>query len=60
MNELKTHPKIDYFLETVDRRSCPEYYEKIKEPMDLLTIEKKLQNGDYESGYQFALDTRLI
>lgn len=60
LTELKKHPKIHNFISVPDKRSNPEYFEKIKNPMDLNTIEKKLLNAEFETGYQFALDIRQI
>ncbi|OMJ95558.1 hypothetical protein SteCoe_969 [Stentor coeruleus] len=60
LTELKKHPKINSFLSVPDKRSNPEYFEKIKNPMDINTIEKKLLNAEFETGYQFALDIRQI
>lgn len=50
----------DPFLAPVDIKLIPDYKDAIQEPMDLGTVEQKLKNGDYESGYQFAMDVRLI
>ncbi|OMJ92342.1 hypothetical protein SteCoe_4892 [Stentor coeruleus] len=58
--ELKKNPYIAPFLHPVDRKEYIDYYEKVKEPMDLSTVESKLLRGDYETSYQFSLDMRLI
>ena len=35
------------FLEPVDPKQVADYYEVIKDPMDLSTVEAKLANGEY-------------
>jgi bromodomain-containing protein 3 len=39
---------------------CTDYYTIIKNPMDLGTVKKKLEEGQYTSPEQFAEDVRLI
>lgn len=50
------------FLEPVDPVSmdCPTYFDIIKTPMDLGTIQNKLTNGDYETASDFEKDIRLV
>ena len=36
------------FREPVDRIAVPDYYDKIKDPIDISTIIKKLKNSDYQ------------
>ncbi|KAI8912322.1 hypothetical protein DFJ77DRAFT_511868 [Powellomyces hirtus] len=48
------------FLNPVSKELYPIYHELIKEPMDLSTIGKKLQNGKYRTGSQFADDVKLM
>jgi len=48
------------FAEKVDEKSYPDYYELIKEPMDIQTIRIKIKNKEYENKEQFAYDCRLI
>lgn len=49
LNWLKSHPKSEAFLDKVDPVSLnlPDYYDIIKRPMDLSTIEKNLKAGKY-------------
>jgi len=54
---LKKHAHSKEFLYPV---SIPGYSNVIKEPMDLLTIEKKLRTGVYTSSRMFANDIRKI
>ncbi|ORX50347.1 Bromodomain-domain-containing protein [Piromyces finnis] len=50
------------FLQPVDpiALGVPDYYTVITNPMDLSTLRKKLENGEYESADQFETDCRLI
>jgi hypothetical protein len=57
LNELKKHPCAEPFLTTTDE---DKYNKKIKDPMDLSIVEKKLKSGDYISVIQFAEDIRKI
>lgn len=58
----KKHRSAAPFLRPVDpmQLNCPDYFEIIKEPMDLGTVEKKLRNNSYNSPYQFFSDVRRI
>jgi histone acetyltransferase len=44
------------FLEPVDAETVPGYYEMIKEPMDLKTMEHRLEHGFYKSLDAFVKD----
>ncbi|CDI87466.1 bromodomain-containing protein, putative [Eimeria praecox] len=50
------------FLEPVDveRMECPTYYDVIKNPMDLRTMEAKLERDEYRSEEAFVADLLLI
>lgn len=50
------------FLEPVDpiTMDCPNYFDIIKNPMDLGTIQNKLHNGEYETANDFEKDIRLM
>lgn len=50
------------FMQPVDpvALNIPHYSEIVKEPMDLLTIQAKLTNNQYENGDAFEVDARLI
>ncbi|CAI2310230.1 unnamed protein product [Caenorhabditis sp. 36 PRJEB53466] len=56
MNAAGTAPAIERFLRLPSRRTEPEYYEKVKEPIDITTIQQKLKNPDYSSFDQFCDD----
>lgn len=38
----------------------PDYLDKVKQPMDLLTIKAKMDRREYETAEAFAGDVRLI
>lgn len=51
-----------YFLEPVDpvALNIPTYFQIIKKPMDLRTVQNKLENNVYEKAKDFEEDVRLI
>lgn len=57
---LKKQPSAKPFLQPVDLRDAPDYYEVIAHPIDLGQVESKLRNGDYETAFHFAMDVRKI
>lgn len=48
------------FLNKVNKREAPDYFEVIKKPMDLGTVTKKMKNLSYRSKKEFADDLYLI
>ncbi|KAF9963314.1 Transcriptional activator spt7, partial [Modicella reniformis] len=48
------------FLNKVNKREAPDYFQVIKHPMDLGTVLKKLKSFAYQSKSQFANDLYLI
>ncbi|KAI8355336.1 hypothetical protein B0O80DRAFT_40979 [Mortierella sp. GBAus27b] len=48
------------FLNKVNKREAPDYFQIIKNPMDLGTVLKKLKAFQYKSKDQFAKDLELI
>ena len=59
----KTHQAVSWpFLEPVDpvKLGIPDYFDVIKTPMDLSTVKRKLETGQYASAEQFEADVRLI
>ena len=60
INEMCKNDNAWPFMEKVDEQSYPDYYELIKEPMDLETIKTKLKAKKYKTKEQFAYDCRLI
>lgn len=61
LSELKDYKECSGpFLIKVNRREYPDYYEIIKNPMDLGTMTKKLRSLEYFSRAQFVADLDLI
>ena len=59
----KQHAPYAYpFYEPVDamKLGVPDYYDVIKTPMDISTLNNKLENGQYESADEFEKDVRLM
>ncbi|KAL6928699.1 histone acetyltransferase [Hanseniaspora valbyensis] len=48
------------FLQPVNKDEVQDYYTFIKNPMDLSTVELKLENNKYETFEEFIADIRLI
>ena len=53
---------VPLFREPVDpeENGIPDYFEKIKRPMDLGTIRQKMNDGEYDNEEQFVTDVRQI
>ncbi|EGV62340.1 Bromodomain-containing protein [Yamadazyma tenuis ATCC 10573] len=60
LSELQNHPSAWPFATAVNKDEVGDYYDVIKEPMDLSTMESKLENDKYESFDQFLYDAKLI
>lgn len=60
LTEMQNHPSNWPFLQPVNREEVPDYYDVIKEPMDLSTMEVKLENDVYETMEDFIYDCKLI
>ncbi|ORY39389.1 hypothetical protein BCR33DRAFT_788396 [Rhizoclosmatium globosum] len=59
--ELKNYTEhSEPFLVRVSKKDVPDYYDVIKNPMDLGTMTKKLTNLEYMSKDDFASDLSLI
>ncbi|KAI4197618.1 MAG: hypothetical protein LQ346_002963 [Caloplaca aetnensis] len=54
------HDPSKVFHRKVNKRSLPDYYEVIKEPVALSTLKSKLQNRQYSSFTDFVRDCALI
>lgn len=54
------HDPSKVFHRKVNKRSLPDYYEVIKEPVALSTLKSKLQNREYSSFAGFVRDCALI
>ena len=60
LNELQGHPAAWPFLKPVDGEEVPSYYQIITSPMDLSTMESKLEGDRYGSLPEFIADFNLI
>ncbi|GAA5821343.1 hypothetical protein JCM3770_006256 [Rhodotorula araucariae] len=57
---LIDHPSSWAFANPVNAQEVTDYYDVIKEPMDLATMESKLEANSYETLEQFLHDAKLI
>lgn len=60
LTELQNHASAWPFLQPVNKEEVPDYYDFIKEPMDLSTMEVKLENNCYAKMEDFIYDARLV
>ncbi|TFY68605.1 hypothetical protein EVJ58_g911 [Rhodofomes roseus] len=62
LKKLQTHKRATVFLQPVDpvRDHAPSYFEVIKNPMDLSTMNAKLESGKYKDRFAFEDDFRLV
>lgn len=60
LNDLQQEPSAWPFVKPVDANVVHDYYEVILNPMDLSTMENKLENNHYASIDDFVADARLI
>lgn len=61
ITELKNYTEHSTaFLSKVSKRDAPDYYDVIKHPMDLGTMQKKVKSAQYKNKKQFAHDLNLI
>lgn len=58
--ELKAGEHANPFLQRVNKREAPDYYNIIKSPMDIGTMMKKLKQLQYKSKKEFVDDLMLI
>lgn len=60
LNDMQNHASSWPFLHPVSREDVADYYEVIKEPMDLSTMESKLEREEYSTPEEFVKDANLI
>ncbi|KAK4653670.1 Transcriptional activator spt7 [Podospora pseudocomata] len=61
LSELKAHTEFSTpFLNRVNKRDAPDYYNIIRQPMDMGTMTKKLKQLQYKSKTEFVTDLNLI
>ncbi|XP_045626029.2 nucleosome-remodeling factor subunit NURF301 isoform X1 [Procambarus clarkii] len=57
---LIQHKNAWPFLEPVDPSEVPDYYKVVKEPMDLKTVESRVEEKSYQQLAQFIGDVMLV
>lgn len=57
---LKNHKSAWPFKDPVKREEVPDYYDIIKNPIDLSKIQQNLKNGLYQTKEAFVNDVNLI
>ncbi|XP_012525260.1 histone acetyltransferase KAT2A [Monomorium pharaonis] len=60
LNSVKNHSTAWPFLEPVDKDEVPDYYDHIKYPMDLKTMEERLKSKYYVTRRLFIADMTRI
>ena len=60
LNDMQNHTASWPFLQPVNKDDVADYYEVIKEPMDLSTMEQKLEEDRYPTPEDFIKDAKLI
>ncbi|KAK9369610.1 hypothetical protein V1509DRAFT_591190 [Lipomyces kononenkoae] len=60
LNEMMNHPSAWPFAQPVNKDEVNDYYTIIKEPMDLSTMEQRLESDVYHSMEDFLYDARLV
>lgn len=60
LESLKDHEDAWPFVDPVDEEYAPRYYSVVRKPMDLSTMEEKLEGVSYKTLSQFKHDFRLI
>ncbi|CDO96129.1 unnamed protein product [Kluyveromyces dobzhanskii CBS 2104] len=60
LTEIQNHAAAWPFLQPVNKEEVPDYYEFIKKPMDLSSMEMKLNGNRYEKMESFIYDARLV
>ncbi|KAF1993224.1 GCN5-related histone actyltransferase [Amniculicola lignicola CBS 123094] len=58
--DIQNHNQAWPFLKPVDKDEVPDYYNVIMSPMDLSTMEERLENGVYATPKELVADIRLI
>jgi len=60
LRELRGHPQAWPFQKPVDGDEVVDYYDVIKNPMDLSTMEHKLETNQYKTVDAFIADAQLV
>lgn len=60
LNDMQNHPSAWPFLQPVNKDEVQDYYNVIKQPMDLSTMEEKLEKDAYPQPEDFVKDAMLV
>lgn len=60
LTELQNHASSWPFLQPVNKNEVPDYYDVIKEPMDLSTVDDRVESERYVNLNEFVHDVRMI
>jgi histone acetyltransferase len=60
LTEMQNHAAAWPFLHPVNREEVPDYYTVVQEPMDLSTMDHKLDSDQYTTPDEFVRDAKLI
>jgi histone acetyltransferase len=60
LTEMQNHAAAWPFVQPVNKEEVPDYYTVVQEPMDLSTMEKKLDSDQYTTPDEFVRDAKLI
>jgi histone acetyltransferase len=58
--QIQNHKQAWPFLKPVDRDEVPDYYNTVSSPMDLSTMEERLENGFYATPKLLINDLKLV
>src|SRR5579859_3319124 len=60
LTEMQNHAAAWPFVQPVNKEEVPDYYAVVQEPMDLSTMEQKLDSDQYTTPDEFVRDAKLI
>ncbi|KAG9238251.1 histone acetyltransferase GCN5 [Amylocarpus encephaloides] len=60
LSQIQNHKQAWPFLHPVNRDEVPDYYNVIKSPMDLSTVEERLHQDQYQTPEDLVNDLKLI
>lgn len=60
LTEMQNHAAAWPFVQPVNKDEVPDYYTVVQEPMDLSTMEQKLDSDQYTTPDEFVYDAKLI
>lgn len=60
LNACRNHRSSGPFLNPVDRKAVPDYYEHVKFPMDMKTMAERFEENYYVNRQQFIADMKRM